>query len=255
VAAAKFKVIEDESRKIRVFSLPADEGEARRIIEAAQKSFQLYAELFGELGNLPGYTIIEIPEGWGSQASDFYILLAAAAFRDKARTSELYHEIAHNWNARAKPEIQRCRYFDEAFASYFQGLAIREFEGEEAFSKFMARLRDRFLQSCEKDERNGTTPISDYWREERGENSYTKGAWSLFVLHRAIGDAAFRSLVRSLLRESEDRETDFARFQHQAEKAAGRTLDRFFKEWISTAESTPLLRARLDVDEMAARYR
>jgi len=255
VAAAKFKVIEDEGRKIRVFAIPEDEGEGRRILAAAQKSFRFYSGLFGEVGDFPGYVIIEIPEGWGSQASDFYILQSAAAFRDKERTSELYHEIAHNWNVRAKPVIQRCRYFDEAFASYFQGLAIRKFEGEEAFEKYLTRLRDRFLQSCEKDEKNGSTPIADYWREERGENSYTKGAWSLFILHQVVGDAVFRSLVSGFLREFRTREADFEDFQDNAESAAGRNLGRYFIEWIFGAESSQLLRDKLDAGQIAERYR
>jgi hypothetical protein len=168
VAAARFKVIQDQGAGIRIYAIPEDEGEARRILEAARRSFRFFLEKFGEIGDLPGFAIIEVPDGWGSQAADYYVLQAAAAFRDKGRTSELYHEIAHNWNAKAKPAIQRCRYFDEAFASYFQGLAIREFEGEEAFLKYGTRLRDRFLQSCDRDEKNGSTPIAEYWREERG---------------------------------------------------------------------------------------
>ena len=255
IAVAKFKMIEDEGRKIRVFAIPEDEGEGRRILEAAQKSFRFYSGLFGDVGDFPGYTIIEVPEGWGSQASDYYILQSAAAFRDKGRTSELYHEIAHSWNVRVKLGIQRCRYFDEAFASYFQGLAIREFEGEEAFQKYMTRLRDRFLQSCERDEKNGSTPIADYWREERGENSYTKGAWSLFVLHQVVGESVFRSLISGFLREFRTREVDFEDFQGFAEKAAGKKLDRLFKEWIFGAESSPLLRDKLDADKIAERYR
>ena len=252
---AKFKIIGDEGRKIRIYAIPGDEGEGQRILQAAQKSFRFYSGLFGEAGGFPGFTIIEIPEGWGSQAGDFYILQTAAVFRDKARISELYHEIAHNWNAKAKPEIQRCRYFDEAFASYFQGLAIKEFEGEEAFAKYMARLRDRFLQSCQKDEKNGSTPIADYWKEERGDNSYTKGAWSLYVLHQVVGDSAFPTVISGFLREFRTREADFADFQGFAERAAGLNLDRFFKEWIFGPESTRLLREKTDVGKIAERYR
>jgi SAM-dependent methyltransferase len=255
VAVAKFKIIADEGRKIRIYAIPGDEGEGQRILEAARQSFRFYSGLFGEAGGSPGFTIIEIPEGWGSQAGDFYILQTAAVFRDKGRISELYHEIAHNWNAKAKPEIQRCRYFDEAFASYFQGLAIKEFEGEEAFAKYMTRLRDRFLQSCEKDEKNGSTPIADYWKEERGENSYTKGAWSLFVLHQAVGEAAFQNLIAGFLREFRTREADFADFQRFAEKTSGLNLRPFFREWIFGAESTRLLREKMDAAEIAARYR
>jgi hypothetical protein len=50
--------------------------------------------------------VIEIPEGWGSQHGVGYILQTADAFRDSKRVGELYHEVAHNWNAKARPEVQ-----------------------------------------------------------------------------------------------------------------------------------------------------
>jgi Peptidase family M1 domain len=255
VAAAQFKLIEEKGNRIRIYAIPEDQDEVPRILEAARESFRFYTEQFGRLGDSPGFTIIEIPEGWGSQAGDFYVLQSAAAFRDKGRTSELYHEIAHGWNVRARAAIQRCRYFDEAFASYFQGLAIREFEGEDAFGQYMARLRERFLRACEKDPQNGSTSIADYWREERGENSYTKGAWSLYVLHQVVGDKGFLSLISGFLREFRDREVDFADFQGFAEKTSGLGLERFFKEWIFGAESSSLLREKAEAGRIAARYR
>ncbi|MGB7295248.1 MAG: M1 family aminopeptidase, partial [Candidatus Aminicenantales bacterium] len=255
VAAARFKVVEEKDAGIRIYVIPGDEAEAPRILETAKKSFLFFARLFGELDDLPGFTIIEVPEGWGGQASDYYVLQPAAAFRDVKRTSELYHEIAHNWNVRVKPAVQRCRYFDEAFASYFEGLAIREFEGEKTFLDYMERRRDRFLQSCERDGVDCSTSIADYWKEERGENSYTKGAWSLYVLHQAVGDEGFRSLISGFLREYRVRPADFRDFQVFAEKSAGRSLDRFFKEWIYGAESSRQLREKVAVDEIAERYR
>jgi hypothetical protein len=45
--------------------------------------------MFGSPKHQNGYTIIEIPEGWGSQASDFYFLQTAAAFTDSSRIGEL----------------------------------------------------------------------------------------------------------------------------------------------------------------------
>ncbi len=254
LASAKFKVVEDKAARIRIYVIPGDEAEAPRILEAAKKTFLLFTKRLGELDDWPGFTIIEVPEGWGSQAADFYILQAAAAFRDKAKASELYHEIGHSWNVQAALSIQRCRYFDEAFTAYYEGLAIREFEGEEAFARYMARRRDQFLRACDRDEKNCLTPIADYWKEERGENSYTKGAWSLHVLHRMAGEDAFLSLVSGLLREYRARPADFRDFQAFAERRLGRDLDAFFQEWIYGAESSRLLREKLDVGDIAARY-
>ncbi len=255
VAAAKFKVVEDKNSGIRIYVIPGDEAEAPRIFETAKKSFRFFTELLGDVGDFPGFTIIEVPEGWGGQAADFYILQPAAAFRDKSRTSELYHEIAHNWNARADPGIQRCRYFDEAFTSYFEGLAIREFEGEEAFKAYMDRRRDQFLRAGERDEKNFTTSIADYWKEERGSNSYTKGAWSLYVLHRAFGEEDFLKLVSGFVHEYRVRPADFKDFQVFAEKTVGKSLDAFFKEWIYGVESSRQLREKFEISQIAARYR
>jgi aminopeptidase N len=255
VAAAKFKVIEDKGAGIRVYAILGDEAEGPRFIEIAKKSFRLFTEMFGALDALPGFTIIEVPEGWGGQAADFYILLPASAFRDTKRTSELYHEVAHNWNARSKAAVQRCRYFDEAFAAYFEGLGIREFEGEDAFTQYMARRRDQFLRSCDRDEKNCSTPIADYWKEERGENSYTKGAWSLYVLNRVVGDEAFRRLITGFLREYRVKPADFRDFQEFSEKICGRSLEAFFKDWIYGSESSRFLREKLEVDRIADKYR
>jgi hypothetical protein len=119
----------------------------------------------------------------------------------------------------------------------------------------MEMRRDRFLKSCERDEKNCSTPIVDYWKEERGENSYTKGSWSLYVLNQVVGDEAFRQLISGFLREYRVRPADFQDFQVFAEKTAGRSLEAFFKEWIYGTESSRQLREKLDVDRIAERYR
>jgi SAM-dependent methyltransferase len=83
VAASKFRTAEDSRRGIRVFALPEDEGEAARILETALKSFAFFSGILGEPGDFPGYTIIEIPEGWGSQAGDFYGVESTRLLRGK----------------------------------------------------------------------------------------------------------------------------------------------------------------------------
>lgn len=41
----------------------------------------------------------------------------------------LYHEIGHGWNPRVNHEMRKTRFFDEAFASYFEAIAIKKFYG------------------------------------------------------------------------------------------------------------------------------
>ncbi|MGB8494085.1 MAG: M1 family aminopeptidase [Candidatus Acidiferrum sp.] len=204
---------------------------------------------------LPGYTAIEIPDGWGSQAATGYFLQSAAAFRDPRKISELYHEIGHRWNAKAAPELQRCRWFDEAFASYFAALAVRQFQGDAAFQEQMEHARSRFLSDAAKDPRVASTPIVEYGRIEIGENSYTKGAWSLYVLHELIGTPEFNKTVSTVVHDFQDKPANFSDFVRIAEQVSGRSLQKYAQEWLYGTESSQLLSGKQPIGVIVARYR
>ena len=255
IAVAKFKVQKNETGNLVIYALPGDESGAANLLKEMQRVMEFYTRRFGPSKKATAYTVIEIPDGWGSQASDFYILQAAAAFKDPKRAHELYHEIGHSWNAMPKREVQRTRWFDEAFACYFEALAQGEFAGRQAFDDSMAKNREHFRREAKEDPRNATTPIAEYGKEELGGNSYTKGPWSLYVLEQIVGEETFDGIMRAWLTEFADRPADFQDFQRVAERVARRDLSRYFNEWIFGAESSELLAGKLTVEEMAARYR
>jgi len=255
VAVARFKLLKNEAAGLYVYALPEDEAGAARALKAMERVIKFYSGAFGPSRRGAGYTAIEIPDGWGSQAGDFYFLQTAAAFRDPERLSEMYHEIAHSWNARPRPEFKRARWFDEAFASYFEDLAVRQFEGEKIFAERMERARESFRRAAQKDARAAETPIAEYGKHELGRYSYTKGAWSLHVLHTLVGDAVFRRIIQEFLMEFAERPAGFRDFQSVAQRVSGRDLSRFFNEWIFGAESSNLLLEGRSAEEIAARYR
>jgi hypothetical protein len=255
IAAAKFKVLKNAVGNLVVYTLPEDEASAGNLLKEMRRVIEFYTLRFGPSKKATAYTMIEIPDGWGSQASDFYILQAAAAFKDPKRTHELYHEIGHSWNVEARPEVRRTRWFDEAFASYFEALALREFESQKAFDDRMARYRESFRGEAKKNSRNATTPIAEYGKEELGDNSYTKGAWSLYVLNQIVGDEGFNRIIRTFMAEFSDRPAGFGDFQGVAERVSKRDLSRFFKEWVFGAESSELLIGSASLQEMVERYR
>ncbi len=253
VAVAKFKLLNEG--ELSVYVLPEHEEGGRNVLRGMKRAVELYSRLFGELENYQGYTAIEIPDGWGSQAAELYQLQTAAAFTDSERMGEVYHEIAHSWSIKATPEVQRCRWFDEAFASYSESLALREFQGPQAFADDMEKSRKVFLQWVESDPRYAQTAIADYGRHEMGGLSYTKGAWSLYVLHQLLGEEKFLELIRRLLSDSGERGVDFNDFQRLAEQVAGRKLDRYFSDWFFGAESSQLLLDNVPIEQIVQRYR
>jgi aminopeptidase N len=253
IAIAKFKYLKDEINNISVYYLLEDEPGAINVLSEMKRVTELYLSLFGMVKNFHGYSAIEIPEGWGSQADVYSFLQSASAFKNR-NISEVYHEISHTWNVKAKPEVERCRWFDEAFAMYFEALAVQAFEGDTAFANHMDRLRGAWLQRAEKDKKNFDTPIADYGREGLGQNSYTKGAWSLYVLNQLVGNEAFKRIIRTLMREFANKPADFKDFQSIAEKITQKDLSKYFDEWFYSSESSKLLAEKMSVMDIAKRY-
>ena len=255
VAVARFSTRTNDDGTLAVYVLPGHEKGADRVLTAMEQSAELYGRLFGARGDLLGLTAIEIPADWGSQAGDLYFLQTAAAFEDPDRISEVYHEVAHNWNPRPRPAVQRCRFFDEAFASYFEALALGALRSDEAYLADLEANRRSFARSVDNDARSASMPIVDYGREEMGHLSYTKGAWSLYVLHRLVGEEPFREIVRRLIERSSKEGIGFDEFEQVAEAVAGGPLDGYFDDWFRGTESSRLLVEAVPIEEILARYR
>ena len=254
LAVAKYKMLKDEEKKISVYAFPEDEQAAVKVLDAIGRVIDFYSKSFGEIKRYRGYTLIEIPDGLGSQAGDYYALQMAQAFKKPGGLQGVYHEIGHTWNVKAKPEIQRCRWFDEAFAEYFAALAVREFEGMDAFEIKMIGNREQFIKAVQKDKRNYETPISEYSKYELGDNSYTKGPWVLYVLHQIVGEQKFLQIIRKFFSELSDRTAGFQDFQKIAEQVSGKDLSLFFNEWIFGIKSSQYLLDKIPVKEIAKIY-
>jgi hypothetical protein len=260
VAIAKFRVLDDPDRKLRVYVLQADAEAGNQVMTEMRRALDFYRSYFGSpprigaMGAHVGLTLIEIPDGWGSYGLRGHIFQSAAAFKDPKNAPELYHEVSHLWNAMASDRVVRTRWFDEAFASYFETLAVRQFQGAEAFHALLESYRETFSKRVARDPRGRTTPIADYSKEELGVFSYSKGAWSLYVLHEFVGEQQFREIIRTFLSEFADKPADLKDFQRVAERVSHRDLGKYFNEWIYGAASSQLLLDKIPISEIVKRY-
>ncbi len=269
VAVAKFQVYDDSARHLRVYAMPADADAGKRILGELQGALEFFTSYYGPreclrygggactaTAHASGLKLVEIPDGWGSYATVGTIFQAAAAFKDPQRAPELYHEVGHLWNAKPIDTIQRTRYFDEAFASYAEALAVRHFSGEAGFRSEMEDDRKYFASGVAKEPRGKTTAIADYGKYEIGGFSYTKGAWSLHVLHEILGDDAFRRAIAQFLNDYSEKPATFEGFLASLERSSGKDLKLWYQQWIVSAEpsSTMLLEGKT-VEEMAAQCR
>jgi Peptidase family M1 domain len=260
IAVAKFRVIDDPARRLRVYAIQADAEAGNRVMNEMRRAIDFFTSSFGPppkigmMGAHDGLTVIEIPDGWGSYGLRGYIFQSAAAFKDRKNASELYHEVGHVWNAMVADRVQRTRYFDEAFASYFEALAIRQFEGEQAYRALLHDYRDRYIDGVNRDPLGKTTPIVDYGKYEIGGFSYSKGTWSLYVLHQLVGDDQFKQIIQTFLTQFGEKPADFKDFQDVAERVSHRNLEKYFQEWFYSNVSSQLLFDKVSVAEIIKRY-
>ncbi len=249
-AIARFRTLEAEG--LRLFALPDDAAGAQRVLGAASAAMALYRGWLGPLRDAPAFTIIEIPEGWGSQADVTSILQAAAAFRDPGRLDEVYHEVAHLWNV---PSLDRpsCRW-EEGLASFLAALAQERLDGAPSLDEKAQKTARRQLERAAADREVRDVPMIDYGKAGMTGDSYRTGLLMCFTLYRLVGPDAFRAIVSGVYRDNPGGATA-ATLVREAEKRGGAAVRPLFDDWFFTTRWVEILSSGADVRTVADRYR
>jgi aminopeptidase N len=143
------------------------------------------------------------------------------------------HEIAHQWFGDSVTESTWADlWLSEGFATYFAGLMIQHYEGEQAFQQFMKRTADEYLNY----EKKKSTPIHDTETEDLlqllNANNYQKGAWVLHMLRSSLGNEVFFRGIRDYYQNHKNSTATTEDLRAALEKASGRDLKEFFSRWI-----------------------
>ncbi len=179
---------------LQVFYLPGDSAGGQRLLQTMQRTMALYASWFGPLPDAPAFAIIEVPDGYGSQADVSSILLAAPGFRDPRRAHELYHEIAHIWlpDMTEKPSPR----WDEGFASFLEELATDSLEGRPAVDERAEVVAKWLRGQLGRDTLLARVAPVNYGRAGITDYSYSVGMLMFYALFRLAGPQAFNAALR-----------------------------------------------------------
>lgn len=199
---------------IRAYVFPQDSVGARRTVAKAEQALDSLSRWFGALGDEPSVSLIEIPPGYGSQASlSAGIIMDAAAFRDPSRLHELYHELSHFWNPRdtAAPSPRATEGLATLLEHRLAG-ALDGVSGLDSLAEsFAARLRGRAAT----DSLLRRIPMRSYGEADRSGLSYSVGMLLFHSLQHCLGAGAFDALWRDYLRKTRETggsDADFAGF-------------------------------------------
>lgn len=144
------------------------------------------------------------------------------------------HELAHQWFG----DLVTCRdwsngWLNEGFATYFEHLWNEHDQGQDEAKYTFLQVMQGYLA----EDAIYRRPIVYYVYHEQGfelfdRHLYNKGAWVLHMLRHQLGDAAFRRGLKTYLERFRTREVVTSDLERTLEEVTGRSLARFFQQWV-----------------------
>jgi aminopeptidase N len=141
------------------------------------------------------------------------------------------HELAHQWFG----DLLTCRdwshlWLNEGFASYYTILFEAVKNGRDGQLVSLRKEADRVTSSGD------TRPI--VWRDygepmqQFDSRAYPKGAWVLHMLRSQLGETLYRKAVQTYVERNRNQIVITEDLQKVLEEVSGRSLDRFFDQWV-----------------------
>jgi aminopeptidase N len=150
-------------------------------------------------------------------------------FEDRNYTNVNAHELAHQWFGNlVTAESGKHHWLQEGFATYYALLAERDIYGDDYFYSKLYESAQQIKYAS----RTDTIPVLN--AKASSLSFYQKGAWSLFVLHEAIGNKAFKKVVRSYLKKHSFQTVTTQDFFDEIKKVSDYDLDNFSKVWLES---------------------
>jgi hypothetical protein len=233
--------------KLYVQANPRQVYRARSLTETAKDLFTFYGGLVGD-APYPSFTLAvsdsELP---GGHSPAYFAILNQSVpgvvprWRNDPVSFDEYpnffiaHEMAHQWWGQAVGwKNYHEQWISEGFAQYFAALYGHKERGDGAFTDILKQMRSTAIQWSPQ----GPIYLGYRLGHIKGEGRvfralvYNKGAMVLHMLRRLVGDEVFFRGLRGFYNEWRFRKAGTDDFRRSMERAAGRSLERFFEDWI-----------------------
>lgn len=242
-----------EEPDLRIYHFAQDSGGARRLSDAIHKATQLYSRWFGMIERRGPLTVMEIPEGWGSQAAlTAGIIQTADAFNATSGLAPIYHELAHLWHQtdRDAPPVR----WNEGLATFLQLRVAEVLEGR-SLDSAMVRLAERVRRRAAEDSQAVNVPMVEYGARQLTDLSYTVGGLLFYGLYRTLGEREFDRILGAYgrrYRTAGSSTAEFIRFlRHNTRVDLQPVLD----DWLLGTTGCRRLLGGEPLDQIVAGYR
>lgn len=233
-----------------IFHFADDAVGAARLADAFENAVDAYTEWFGLHHEARPVTIMEIPEGWGSQASlTGGIIQTADAFQSGSGLGALYHEVAHLWHPRDLE--QPADRWNEGFATFLQWRLLAREDSSVSLREAFERITGQAVGRV--DDPESVPPIAEYGETRSTDLAYRHGAILFYLLHQSLGEDVFDRCMGEYIGEYRAVGSDNADLIGSFEQCHPRSA-RVFDEWFTTTLGLARLKQGSTLDSLIASY-
>ncbi len=162
------------------------------------------------------------------------------------------HELAHQWFG----DLLTCKswphaWLNESFATYFDALFTEHDKGKDEFLyQLYGNAKTYFSEDQERYRRPLVTNIFIGPEDIFDRHLYEKGSLILHMLRNILGDAVWWKCIKYYVEKNANRTVETTDFISAIEEASGRSVRKFFDQWIYGA-GHPELKANYYWDDKA----
>jgi len=250
IAIGKYSALQYD--KTKLFFFPQDSIGAKTVLKYVEKTFDLYSSWWGPLKDFQGFSVIEIPDGYGSQADVSSILQTASVFVDSTQMRQLYHEISHLWNVESNDEFSPR--WNEGLATFLEYLVIEKLENREYLDYVTKWYLNTVKMELLKDTVFASTPLIDFGKKSITQYSYSMGMIMFRVLYGIVGETNFNEIVGSFYQKYYKTGASTEDFVQHSKTISNFNLNIFFQDWVYTTNYTRFVKDNMTIDEMVGLY-
>ncbi len=226
----QIRELRDGNLRIRTYFHPELTKLAEDYLAASAEFIRRYAELIGPYP-YADFHVVSAPLPVGLGFPNLTYVGRRVLPLPFMRGRSLAHEVLHNWWGNAVAVDYARGNWAEGLTTYMADYALAEAGGEEAAREMrLAWLRNFAALPPERDQ-----PVARFTSKRHDAAQvvgYDKVAFIFHMLHREVGEAAFRAGLREFWQQRRFRLGAWSDLQKAFEVAAGRSLAWFFDQWL-----------------------